>query len=334
MIIVIDSPLCSLIHIKIPFKSSVVYAGALPYLSSIPFLHFLRLLLKSPSGHNLFSFTASNTIPMSGNRYPVILVHGWNSHPGIWKRLEVYLEAAGIPYRKFDHTGMKESALPEISAKLLDYLQEVRDENGWTGQVDFVCHSIGTCIVRYLLEVVDGTDRTQAVRQLIGLGPPNNGSALAELFNDTKRGEEIINRLTGVFVPSGFDPAADRIVQDVRPKSPVMSSLRTAGLRSDITYRIIVTANPKNDFGFFPTFEGKTWELAENGKYRVTLEGDGVVTHQESVLPGISLDVLSASFDDDDHLPSPDQYCHINLPRNPQVIDRIMQFLRSEECKK
>ena len=271
---------------------------------------------------------------MSGDRYPVILVHGWNSHPGVWKRLVSRLEAAGIPYRKFDHTGMKGSTLPEIAGSLHDYLRHVQDESGWSGPVDIVCHSIGTCIVRYLLEVVDGTDRTQAVRQLIGLGPPNNGSALAELFNDPKRGEEIINRLTGVFVPQGFDPAADQIVQDVRPGSPVMHRLRTACLRSDITYRIIVTANPGEDFRFFPSFEGKTWELGDDGKYRATLEGDGVVTHRESVLPGISLDILSASFEEEDHLPAPDQYCHINLPRNPLVIDRIMQYLTSEAGKK
>jgi pimeloyl-ACP methyl ester carboxylesterase len=267
---------------------------------------------------------------MSGDRFPVILVHGWNSHPGVWKKLGGRLEAAGIPYRKFDHTGMKGSALPEIAESLRDYLREVRDESGWSGPVDIVCHSIGTCIVRYLLEVIDGKERMQAVRQLIGLGPPNNGSALAELFNDPKRGEEIINRLTGVFVPQGFDPAVDRIVQDVRPGSPVINSLRTAGLRSDITYRIIVTANPEKVPGFFPWFKGKTWERGEDEKYRATLDGDGVVTHRESVLPGISLDVLSASFERGDHLPSPDQYCHINLPRNPIVIDRIMQYLTSE----
>jgi pimeloyl-ACP methyl ester carboxylesterase len=271
---------------------------------------------------------------MSGDRYPVILVHGWNSHPGIWKRLVVRLEAAGIPYRKFDHTAMKGSALPEIAGSLHDYLREVREECGWSGPVDIVCHSIGTCIVRYLLEVVDGTERKQAVRQLIGLGPPNNGSALAELFYDAKRGEEIINRLTGVFVPKGFDPAADRIVQDVRPGSPVIHRLRTAGLRPDITYRVIVTANPKDVFGFFPTFEGKTWEISEDGKYQSTLDGDGVVTHRESELPGISLDILPASCEGEDHLPAPDQYCHINLPRNPLVIDRIMQYLTSEAGKK
>ena len=270
---------------------------------------------------------------MTRDRYPVILVHGWNSHPGIWKSLVVRLEAAGIPYRRFDHTGMQGSALPVIAESLHNYLREVRDETGWTGPVDIVCHSMGTCIVRYLLEVVDGQEREQAVRQLIGLGPPNNGSALAELFNDAKRGEEIINRLTGVFVPQGYDPAADRLEQDVRPGSPVILSLSTAGLRSDITYRIIVTANPEDVPGFFPWFGGKTWEMTEDGRYRATLDGDGVVAHRESVLPGISLDILSASTEREDHLTSPDQYCHINLPRNPLVIDLIMQYLKGTTDK-
>jgi hypothetical protein len=193
---------------------------------------------------------------------------------------------------------------------------------------------MGTCIARYLLEVLDGPTRTHAVRQLIGLGPPNTGSALVELLHDPVRGEEVINRLTGVFVPRGFDPATDRLVQDVRPGSPVIRSLRTAGLRPDITYRVIVTTNPGDIPGFFPWFDGKTWEMAEDGRYRETLDGDGVVAHRESVLPGISLDILSASGEQEDHLPPPDQYCHINLPRNPLVIDRIMQYLMSPTGKK
>ncbi len=266
---------------------------------------------------------------MSGNRYPVILVHGWNSHPGVWKRLIIRLEAEGIPYRSFDHSRMRDRGVPDISALLGDYLTAVRDEIGWSSPVDFVCHSMGTCIARYLLEVLDGTTRTHAVRQLIGLGPPNTGSALVELLHDPVRGEEMINRLTGVFVPRGFDPATDRLVQDVRPGSPVIRSLRTAGLRPDITYRVIVTTNQGDIPGFFPWFGGKTWEIAEDGRYRETLDGDGVVAHRESVLPGISLDILAASGEQEDHLPPPDQYCHINLPRNPLVIDRIMQYLMS-----
>ena len=166
---------------------------------------------------------------MSGDQYPVILVHGWNSHPGIWKKLVVRLEAAGILYGKFDHSGMKDLILPEISTALLDYMLAAREKSGWSGPVDVVSHSMGTCIVRYLLEVTDQSAHSQNIRQLIGLGPPTNGSALAELFHDPKRGEEIINKLTGIFVPRGFDPASDRLVQDVRPGSPVMDQLRTTG---------------------------------------------------------------------------------------------------------
>jgi pimeloyl-ACP methyl ester carboxylesterase len=264
-----------------------------------------------------------------GDRYPVILVHGWNSHPGVWKKLVIRLDEEKIPWRRFDHTGMRDRGLPEISLALDEYLKKVRHECGWSGLVDIVCHSMGTCIVRYLLEVTDGEARTHAVRQLIGLGPPNNGSALAELFNDPERGEAIINRLTGVFVPEGFDPSSDLMVQDVRPGSPVIQSLRSAGLRPDITYRVIVTTNPENIPGFFPSFGGKTWEISGDGRYRTTLSGDGVVAHRESVLPGISLDVLSASREQEEHLPSPDQYCHIHLPKNPLVIDLVMQYLTS-----
>lgn len=262
-------------------------------------------------------------------RNPVILVHGWNSHPGVWKSLGVRLTEAGIPFRTFDHSGMREMALPAISCALDSFLGDVRDENGWSGPLDIVCHSMGTCIARYLVEVLDGDTRAHAIRQLIGLGPPNNGSALAELFNDPVRGEAIINRLTGVFVPQGYDPGGDLLVQDVRPGSPVMQSLRTAGLRPDITYRVIVATNPAGIPGFFPSFGGKTWEIAADGTYHPTLAGDGVVTHREALLPGISLDVLSASGEEDQHLPSPDQYCHIFLPKNPLVIDRIMEYLAS-----
>ena len=47
--------------------------------------------------------------------------------------------------------------------------------------------------------------------------------ALAELFYDPKRGEEIINKLIDVFVPRGFDSMSDRIVKDVRPGSVVIN---------------------------------------------------------------------------------------------------------------
>ncbi|MGA2913421.1 MAG: acetyltransferase [Methanoregula sp.] len=189
---------------------------------------------------------------------------------------------------------MRDAALPEIFTALSEYISKVRDENGWSGPVDIVSHSMGTCIVRYLLEVIDGTEHSQKVRQQIGLGPPTTARRLQNSFYYPKRGEEIINKLTGIFVPRGFDPVSDRIMQDVRPGNPVIYSLRTAGLRSDITYKIIMTTNPGDGNGFFPWFDGKTWEIADDGCYRATINGDGVVHHRESVLPGISLDIIPA----------------------------------------
>jgi len=264
---------------------------------------------------------------MRTESFPVILVHGWNSHPGIWKRLVSRLTDASIPFWNFDHTGMNGANISELAKALETSVGEMRDECGYEGQIDIICHSVGTCIARYLLEVMDGTAKHHNVRQLIGLGPPNNGSALAELFHDPIMGSKIINQLTGVFVPTEFDPATDAIVQDVRPNSPAMLTLRSAGIRPDITYRIIVTANPDGRPDFFPLFKGMTWDFNGNRGWQETRDGDGIVPHRESCLPGISLDVLSEEMDSTGHLPPAGQYCHINLPKNPVVIERIMHYL-------
>lgn len=264
---------------------------------------------------------------MSPERLPVILVHGWNSHPGAWNRLVSRLDAAGIVSARFDHTGMNGEPMGKIAAALGAWCTAWRNESGWTGPVDMVCHSVGTCIARYYLEVDDGEARRERVRQLIGLGPPNTGSALAELFTHPRHGQEVIDRLSGVFVPRGYDPATDAIVQDVRPGSTFMERLRAAGIRSDIVYRIIVTANPQQDPAFFPIFEGRTWERLPDGGFRQTFAGDGIVAHAESVLPGATLDIIPAVHGSDADLPPPTQFCHIGLTKNPLIMDRILAYL-------
>ncbi|MCK9579733.1 MAG: acetyltransferase [Methanoregula sp.] len=268
---------------------------------------------------------------MRADPVPVILVHGWNSHPGAWKQLISRLDAVKIPYARFDHSGMGNKHLEEIARALSRYIAAWRDETGYSGPIDIVCHSIGTCITRYLLEVIDGESKQERVRQLIGLGPPNTGSALAELFVHPVHGPAILNRLTGIFVPTGYDPAADAMVQDVRPKSEFMEKLRAAGIRHDITYRIIVTANPEGVPEFFPWFEGKTWEMSDMKEFRQTLEGDGIVAHAESLLPGISMDIIPLSPQGEGDLPPASQYCHISMTKNPRVNDRIMVYLT--DCK-
>jgi hypothetical protein len=207
------------------------------------------------------------------------------------------------------------------------YVGDMRDLTGYDGPVDLVCHSIGACIARQFLEVVDRGARRARARRLIMLGPPNNGSALAELFSDPEHGAGVIDRLAGVFVPDGFDPLADPLVQDVRPGSPTMQALRAAGTRDDIAYRVIAAANPAAVDAFFPWFEGRTWELDGDGRFRQTLHGDGVVAVSESGLPGVPTEILAPEPDGGGRRIPPDRFCHIHLPRNPAVIERVIGCL-------
>lgn len=258
-------------------------------------------------------------------RGPVVLVHGWKSHPGVWDRLVPRIEEASVPYLVFDYSGMKGASVAEIAAALQDQIARMRQETGYAGGVDMVCHSIGGCIARYLVEVMDGKRREEQVGQVICLGPPNNGSSLAELFNDPEHGPRLLDRLAGVFVPRTYDPADDLMAQEVRPGSRTMAALATAGVREDVTYRLVLTANLSATPAFFPWFEGKTWTLGPEGEWQTTYAGDGIVSHRDSYLPGAGLDILPAGASGlGEH---PEHYCHLNLPQNPEVIARVMEYL-------
>lgn len=270
-----------------------------------------------------------DTFPKNRQRCPAVLVHGWRSHPGIWNRLVPGLSGSAVPCWNFDHTAMRNAGTETIAVALQDYIRAKRRETGYDGPVDLVCHSMGTCIARYLLEVLDGDAREEEVRLLVGIGPPNNGSSMAELFNDPERGPEVIRNLAGVFVPQGYDPHDDTIVQEFRPGSRTVAALRAAGTRDDVAYRIILTANLTGTPAFFPAFDGKTWELAPDGEWRTTYAGDGIVPHTDSYLPGAGLDILPT--DPENLARHPEHYCHTGLPRNPEVIARVTEYLSNPD---
>lgn len=212
-----------------------------------------------------------------------------------------------------------------ISAALRRFITEMRISHGYEGPVDIVSHSTGGFIVRHMLEILDGKERSERVRQFIGLGPPNNGSSMAELFNDPVYGKEILRTLAGVFVPRRYDPAEDLIVQALRPGSEETTELRAAGTRSDVLYRMIVTENRTMQEAFFPPFQGRTWEYRNDG-WRTTYTGDGVISHSDAHLPGAGFDILPAE-PFTGTIP-PGRYCHIMMPGNPEIIDRIVLYLR------
>ena len=256
---------------------------------------------------------------------PVVLVHGWKSHPGIWKRFIPFLTGESLPAWSFGYDRMNGASLADLAAALEQFIRKMQDETGYYGKIDIVGHCMGTCVSRYMLEVLDKEKRTLKVRQLIGLGPPNNGSSIAELFCDPVHGPGKIRELSGSFFPYECNPVTDTIVQEFRPGSSRMRLLASAGLRPDIAYRIILTGNPAREPGFFPVFDGMTWQFSRESGWKRTYQGDGIVPHTDSFIEGVELDILPSN--GNGFLHDPSLYCHFNLPRNPEIMQRVMEYL-------
>jgi pimeloyl-ACP methyl ester carboxylesterase len=263
---------------------------------------------------------------MNGEGCPVVLVHGWKSHPGIWNRFNPLLSGESFSAWNYGYDTLDDPSLADIASGLRSFISDKRDETGYDGALDFVCHCMGTVVARYLLEVMDGAVHRERVRLLIGLGPPNNGSSIAELFHDPDHGQGMIERLTGVFIPDGYDPVSDRIVREFRPGSSPMGRLRETGLRNDISYRLLLTENRPAVPEFFPTFTGRTWQFCGDRGWQMTCHGDGIVPHTDSFLPGAGLDILPLR--PEGLGDTPYQYCHFNLPRNDEIMGRVLEYLR------
>lgn len=263
------------------------------------------------------------------SQVPVLLIHGWKSHPGVWNRLVDALSMPSDLVWSFTYTHLHSDPIPAIARELQQFIRKKRDELGYEGEIDIVCHSMGGYVARYYAEVLDGRERKEKVRQLIGIGVPNRGSSMAEIFNDPVHGPDVIQVLSGVFVPNRYIPSQDINVQGLRIRSPDTATLCQAGLRSDISYRNILAANRTGDPEFFPYFEGKTWVLCPDQSWKMTWLGDGVIPHADSYLPGTGFDLVPC--DPGSLQAAPLYYCHIHLPGNPEVIRLIKKYLGNPE---
>ena len=141
---------------------------------------------------------------MTVHTVPAILVHGWKSRPRYGNNLH-------RSSRKTISTGfsiirhLMKLLQMEGSRNLLRILSQQKEKRTiLLGSVDIVCHSIGSCIARYLLEVNDGRALHERVRQPIAIGPPNNGSSLAELSAIRSSAPLFTGRLCETFVARNF----------------------------------------------------------------------------------------------------------------------------------
>ena len=262
---------------------------------------------------------------MKADKQPVVLIHGWKSHPGVWRHLIARLDTFGIPAWNFGYEMNPDPHPVTVAEDLRDFIADMRRKTRYRGEIDIITHSMGTHITRFFLEVQDGKEHAEKVRQFIGIGPPNNGSSMAELFCDPIFEEEMRGKLEGVFVPPGFEPEDDSLVQEVRPGSVTMATLKQAGLRSDIRYSCILSENITRKEQFFPVLGGKTWVFMPDGTWQMTWAGDGVIPHTDSIMPGIDHEIIPADlrlFES-----SPDRYCHSSLPKNSEVIECVVRSL-------
>ncbi|NLV25750.1 MAG: acetyltransferase [Methanomicrobiales archaeon] len=260
----------------------------------------------------------------------LVLVHGWKSHPGVWKRMK---EKISLPDRfiwSFDYSDLHDSGIYEIAKRLKQFIHEQRKNLRYTDPIDIVCHSMGGYVTRYYLEVMDRKKREEKVRQIIEIGVPNRGSSMAEIFNDPNHGPSIIQVLCGEFVPEQYIPAEDTNVQGIRIRSRETEELCKAGLRPDIRYRNILAANKTGESSFFPTFEGKTWVMGHDKQWRKTWLGDGVIPYADTYLPGTEFDLIPV--DPLSLETEPYHYCHIHLPKNPEVIKLVTRYIKDPTC--
>lgn len=106
-----------------------------------------------------------------------------------------------------------------------------------------------------------------------------------------------------------------------------MKRLGSAGRCPSTVYRFILTGNPARNPGFFPVFHGLTWRYSMKTGWDQTLQGDGIVPHTDSIIPGAGTEIVPAP--EHGGGGDPYQFCHFNLPRNPVIMQQVIRYLQT-----
>ncbi len=272
-------------------------------------------------------------------KVPIILIHGYTGSPKTWNSLITELDSKNIPYYVFDYGGIFGSReyfgiqIPDIlltKGDPRDYSRELNDiiaglENGsipinhldnsqgYHGQFDIICHSMGAVVSRYYIEHY-GADHK--IRQWIGLGPASNGAAIAD------KPEINLKNVLG-----------DAVIE-LKTDSDTIQSLPDNVLNKNTIYHVIVGVNSEgqsnfgNDIGkiinnLFSNYPGTTYvKISENSdQYGWTYCGDSMVSVEQSKIEGATLDYFEG-------------LDHNQINKNKDVIDLLVEYIQDPTYSK
>jgi triacylglycerol esterase/lipase EstA (alpha/beta hydrolase family) len=114
----------------------------------------------------------------TGERNPVLLVHGFGLNRICFFLLERFLLARGFPVVWSVNHRPINGSIPEMARELGQRIEELRMSTG-AKQVDVVAHSMGGVITAWYAERLEGA---ASVRRLITLGTPWRGTLMAGLW--------------------------------------------------------------------------------------------------------------------------------------------------------
>ena len=258
--------------------------------------------------HNKVERAKSDQAKMWGLKLPanfdpdrplVVLIHGLDSHSGVWWSMAQMLEAEHyqVGYFGFPSDG----PIQDDANRLADEMAALHAAFP-RARVDVIAHSMGGLIARAYIE---GDRYTQPIDHFIALGPPNHGSPWTrERFLLEANEQYWLWRLNKDWSPiwmftDGHGEAAD----DLKPDSKFLTALNDRPRRRGVKYTIVMgdhhvlsrvgegamgimaSCLPRRLWGVRACRAGL--ELAEAKLAKQTCDSDGVVPLASAKLAGV-----------------------------------------------